>query len=98
MAAVYQMWAAQGAAFHFVSGSPWQLYTPLEQFTRDAGFPAGAWHLKHLRLADPETVLAFLGPQQEYKLNAIRPLLERWKQRRFILANPPKKLRSICFH
>lgn len=85
MAVVYKRWAKRGAAFHYVSGSPWQLYTPLEQFTRDAGFPAGAWHLKHLRLADPETVLAFLGPQQEYKLNAIRPLLERWKQRRFIL-------------
>ena len=85
MAAVYQKWAQHGADFHYVSGSPWQLYTPLEQFTRDAGFPAGAWHLKHLRLADPGTVLAFLGPQQTYKLNAIRPLIARWQQRRFIL-------------
>jgi hypothetical protein len=85
MAARYAQWAARGAGFHYVSGSPWQLYAPLEQFAREAGFPAGAWHLKHLRLANPETVLAFLGPQQEYKLNAIRPLVDRWKYRHFIL-------------
>jgi len=85
MAAVYARWAQQNTAFHYVSGSPWQLYPPLEQFTRDAGFPAGAWHLKHLRPADPGTVLAFFGPQQEHKLNSIRPLLERWKNRRFVL-------------
>lgn len=86
MAAVYQRWASEdGAAFHYVSGSPWQLYTPLETFLKDRKFPAGAWHLKHLRLADPDTIVAFLGPQHDHKLNAIRPLLERWKQRRFVL-------------
>jgi len=86
MAAAYQRWAAEdGAVFHYVSGSPWQLYTPLETFVREKKFPAGAWHLKHLRFADPETIVAFLGPQHEYKLGAIRPLLERWQKRRFIL-------------
>lgn len=86
MAAAYQRWAAaDGAVFHYVSGSPWQLYTPLETFVRERKFPAGAWHLKHLRLANPDTIAAFLGPQHEHKLGAIRPLLERWQKRRFIL-------------
>jgi hypothetical protein len=86
MATTYQRWAAgDGAVFHYVSGSPWQLYTPLENFVKENSFPAGAWHLKHLRVAEPETILAFLGPQEDYKLNAIRPLLERWKQRYFVL-------------
>jgi phosphatidate phosphatase APP1 len=86
MAAAYQRWAGEeGAVFHYVSGSPWQLYTPLETFVREKKFPSGAWHLKHLRIADPETIIAFLGEQHEHKLNCIRPLLERWQKRRFIL-------------
>ena len=86
MAAAYQRWAADdGAVFHYVSGSPWQLYTPLEEFVREKKFPAGAWHLKHLRIADPETIVAFLGSQHEHKLNCIRPLVERWQKRRFVL-------------
>lgn len=86
MAARYRQWMEHsGADYHYVSGSPWQLYPPLEAFVREAEFPAGAWHLKHLRLADPSTVAAFLGPQQEHKLAAIQSILERWKRRRLVL-------------
>lgn len=85
MAEKYRQWAAAGAAFQYVSGSPWQLYTPLETFVRENNFPPGAWHLKHLRLADPSTLLAFLGPQEEHKLSAIRPFLQHWKQRPLVL-------------
>jgi hypothetical protein len=36
--------------FHYVSGSPWQMYVPLSQFVLgDAGFPAGTFHMKNLR-------------------------------------------------
>ena len=36
--------------FHYVSGSPWQLYAPLTRFLFDKeGFPAGTVHMKNLR-------------------------------------------------
>lgn len=86
MAEIYRQWETRdGAQFHYLSGSPWQLYRPLEEFVRDAGFPAGAWHLKPLRLKDPSTLRAFLGPQHEYKTAGIRALMERWPHRPIIL-------------
>ena len=85
MASVYQAWQERGAAFCYVSGSPWQLYRPLEEFRQTAGFPAGAWHLKHVRLMDPATVAALFGPQMEYKLAGIEPLLARWPRRPVVL-------------
>ncbi|MES2707873.1 MAG: App1 family protein [Verrucomicrobiota bacterium] len=82
MAEVYRRWETRdGAQFHYVSGSPWQLYGPLEEFIRQENFPAGAWHLKPLRLKDPTTVRAFFGPQHEHKTAGIRALLERWPNR-----------------
>jgi len=87
MAALYRKWAADcGAGFCYVTGSPWQLYRPLEDFRSEHGFPAGAWHMKHLRLADPQTVRAFFAAQTDYKLPAIEPLLERWPHRPVVLA------------
>jgi hypothetical protein len=85
MAAVYESWAEMGAGFSYVTGSPWQLYRPLEAFRETYGFPAGSWQMKHFRLADPETIRAFLGPQNNYKLQSIEPLLERWTRRRVVL-------------
>lgn len=86
MAEIYRQWEARdGAQFHYLSGSPWQLYRPLEEFVREAGFPAGAWHLKPLRFKEPGTVRAFLGPQHEYKTAGIRALMERWPNRPVIL-------------
>lgn len=36
------------AAFHYVSGGPWQLYEPLSEFlcSPEVGFPEGSWHMK----------------------------------------------------
>lgn len=86
MAAVYRGWAEHhGAHFHYVSGSPWQLYEPLEEFFRESGFPPGAWHLKHLRFKEPRTLKALFGHQAGHKLAAIEPLLARWPQRPLVL-------------
>lgn len=50
MAKLYSSFG-EGVAFHYVSGGPWQLYTPLSQFvTSDAaGFPEGSFHMKNVR-------------------------------------------------
>ena len=45
-----------GVMFHYVSGSPWQLYKLLGEFVKGS-FPEGAFHMKNVRknLFDPES-------------------------------------------
>ncbi len=84
MAELYRRWADEGAKFHFVSASPWQLYEPLAELTRKAGFPSATFHLRRVRLKDT-SVLAMLDSPLEAKLNVIEPLMACFPQRRFIL-------------
>lgn len=48
MAELYRKW--DEAVFHYVSGSPWQLYRPLKSFlfSESAGFPEGSMHMKQV--------------------------------------------------
>ncbi|UCE86979.1 MAG: App1 family protein [Deltaproteobacteria bacterium] len=84
MAPAYAAWAREGASFHFVSSSPWQLYPPLEAFRADAGFPAAAFHLKSVRLKD-RTLLNLFKDSLETKPPVIRAILQRWPHHRFLL-------------
>lgn len=84
MAAVYRELAESDVAFHYVSGSPWQLFRPLESFLSDSGFPDGTMQLKHFRLKDT-SALELLGSQMKNKLAAIEPLLKDFPNRRFVL-------------
>jgi phosphatidate phosphatase APP1 len=84
MAKVYREFARAGAMFHYVSGSPWQLYTPLAEFLEKEGFPAGTFHLKDFRLHD-SSGLKFLESQEKYKEPVIEGLFKAYPQRRFVL-------------
>jgi phosphatidate phosphatase APP1 len=84
MADVYGKWAAGGAAFHYVSASPWQLYEDLAEFLQDRRFPAGSFHLKTVRWKD-RSVLSLLAAPEKFKRCAIAPILEAFPRRRFIL-------------
>jgi hypothetical protein len=85
MAELYQAWAqTNGACFHYVSASPWQLYPPLAQFVVSNGFPAGTFHLRHFRLTD-ETFLELFKSSEAFKMQTIESLLARFPQRRFLL-------------
>jgi hypothetical protein len=84
MAAVYQKWADAGAAFHYVSASPWQLYSPLTGFLDAAGFPPGTFHMKRVRLKD-RSLLKLLADPLELKAEMIRDLLARFPHRKFLL-------------
>jgi phosphatidate phosphatase APP1 len=85
MADVYQAWAREaGASFHYVSASPWQLYMALRDFTKSAGFPAGTFHLRRVRLKDLSVLTLFASPAL-HKRAIIAPMLLRYPQRRFIL-------------
>lgn len=84
MPELYASLSDSDVAFHYVSGSPWQLYQPLDAFMSDVGFPKGTYHLKQFRLKD-STAIELLSSQQETKLAAITPLLDAFSERRFIL-------------
>jgi len=84
MADVYRHWETKGAAFHYVSGSPWQLYEPLAEFAKNEKFPDGSFHLRKFRLKD-RSALTFLDSPEEYKIAKIEPILKAFPERRFIL-------------
>lgn len=84
MESAYASWAEQGAVFHYVSSSPWQLYPALSEFFADAGLPAGAFYLKTFRIKDQTFFDLFASPF-ETKLPTIASILERWPERRYVL-------------
>jgi hypothetical protein len=84
MPELYRSWAARGAAFHYVSASPWQLYSPIAGFLRAAGYPEGSFHMKRFRWKD-RAVLDLFGGQEDYKRKAIEPVLRAFPRRRFLL-------------
>jgi phosphatidate phosphatase APP1 len=81
-----------GVMFHYVSGSPWQLYKLLGEFVKGS-FPEGAFHMKNVRknLFDPESwhdsfefakgSEATLGQ----KVEQIGRILKSFPRRKFIL-------------
>ena len=84
MAGVYQDWADQGAIFHYVSSSPWQIYDSLQQFIDISGFPAGSMHLKWFRLRD-ELFKRWQIIRRKSKFGVISSLVKRMPQRHFVL-------------
>ncbi len=84
MPEVYRQWEADGAKFHFVSSSPWQLYQPLVEFLEESDFPRASLSLKKVRIKD-ETFLNLFKSGLVTKPAAIKTILERYPQRKFIL-------------
>lgn len=92
MSDVYRRWESQGASFHYVSGSPWQLFEPLQDLLREAGFPRGSMDMRTVRLRQLRLIRfgraraeSVLGPPTGEKRAAIREILETFPARRFIL-------------
>jgi phosphatidate phosphatase APP1 len=84
MAEVYRGWAEKSKAqFCYVSASPWQLYSPLAEFIRSNGFPAGVFYLKSFRWKDETLFNLFEGPEK-YKPTVIEPLMKRFPNRQFV--------------
>ena len=84
MALAYDRLAAAGAAFHYVSSSPWQLYPALSAFMAAAGFPRGSVHLRKFRVKD-ESLFNVLKSSRETKPPVIEGLLRAFPRRNFIL-------------
>jgi phosphatidate phosphatase APP1 len=89
----YRAWQAAGGAsvhFHMVSAGPWQLHEPLRRFTEAAGFPDFTWDMRAVDVMNPailidETVKADPRRLYEFKVRAIRALITRLPQRRYVL-------------
>ncbi len=84
MADFYQYLNARGVAIHFVSSSPWQLYTPLQHFLEASNFPWSSLELKYVRFRD-ETLFNLLKKGTDTKPEQIEPVLRRFPHRQFIL-------------
>ena len=78
------MWAEQGALFHYVSSSPWQIYDAVNQFLIDERFPLGSMHLKWFRLRD-EIFKRWQILRRKSKGGVIRSLIRRLPERSFVL-------------
>jgi len=84
MAPLFREWAAEGAAFHYVSSSPWQLYSHLADHLAGEGFPMGSFHLRPFRLRD-HLLRRVLMLRRSGKLGVIRTLFRLFPRRRFLL-------------
>lgn len=84
MASIYRQWQNLGAAFHYVSSSPWQLYEHLAAHLADEGFPDGSFHLRSFRLRD-HLLRRLLMVRRTGKAGILRTLFKTFPQRRFIL-------------
>lgn len=79
----YQKLLHQGAMFHYVSASPWQLYPSLAPFL-DKYFPFGCLAQRHFYIGDKSFIDFFLS-SMDYKIETVSRLLTRFPQRKFIL-------------
>ena len=99
MAEVYRQWSKQGAGFHYVSSSPWQLFQSLQGLHTDLGFPLGTVHLRNFRLRDQ--LLKRVIVRRHGKMVAIAKLLKNMPGREMVLVGDsgekdPKIYRKIC--
>ena len=83
MAETYRRWAEAGTSFHYVSSSPWQLLTSLDELKSVHQFPVGTMHLRNFRLRDQ--LLKKVIIRRQGKRVAIQRLIENLPLRRYIL-------------
>ncbi len=84
MSEFYARLAKRGAAFHYVSSSPWQLYPELAAFLVREKFPEGSFFLQSLRLKDRTFWSLFRSPEAR-KIARLTSIITAYPQRRYIL-------------
>ncbi len=84
IAEVYREWSQNGALFHYVSSSPWQIYSPLHGFLQQSGFPNGSMHLRWFRLRD-EMFKRWSMLRRKSKGRLISSLIRRMPDRKYVL-------------
>jgi phosphatidate phosphatase APP1 len=79
----YKRLKNQGAYFHYVSASPWQLYPSLKPFL-DEYYPKGTVSLRNFRIKD-SSLIKFLQSSFNYKVRQIKRIIRRYPGHQFIL-------------
>ena len=76
--------AGSSGGVHYVSSTPWHLYTPIREWLATDAFPVSSLHLKQIRLKD-STIFDILKGPEVMKPPVIAGLIQRWPKRTFIL-------------
>lgn len=84
MAELYQQWLQNEGALHFVSSSPWQLYSVLDEFITHSGFPDADFALKAFRFKD-SSLMNLFASSLDTKPPQIIEIIARYPGREFIL-------------
>jgi len=84
MAELYDAWEERGVAIHYLTGSPWQLYSALWGFLADHGFPGVEIQMRELRVKG-RSGIQYFGSPENYKSERLREILGRFPERRFVL-------------
>lgn len=84
MPELYSHWKQNNMMFHYVSSSPWYLYTPLVQFLDENSFPYSDLHLKAFRFRD-KSLLNLFKKGTETKPEAIEKIIRKYPKRKFYL-------------
>jgi hypothetical protein len=88
MSAFYRKLNISDTRFHYLSGSPWQLFPVLDEFISVNSFPAGSFNMKEFR-ANPGSSefwnFIASGSTQEFKKDVIKDIMTSYPNRQFIL-------------
>jgi Phosphatidate phosphatase APP1, catalytic domain len=88
MSELYRKLHESGARFHYLSGSPWQLFPMLDEFLGVNSFPSGSFNLKEFR-ANPSSPefwdFIASGSTQALKEDVIKDIMASYPDRQFIL-------------
>jgi phosphatidate phosphatase APP1 len=88
MSAFYKKLNQSDIRFHYLSGSPWQLFPVLDEFLGVNSFPSGSFNLKEFR-ANPSSPefwdFIASGSTQELKKDVIKDIMTSYPNRHFIL-------------
>ncbi|PJZ44116.1 phosphatidate phosphatase App1 family protein [Leptospira brenneri] len=79
-----QIQSSGNSCFVNVSASPWQMYSVLNQFFTESGFPRTGYSMKDFRFKDSDFFNLFEKPEI-YKFSTIEPMIQEWKKVKFIL-------------
>ena len=101
MADLYTRWRKdKNAVFHFVSSSPWQLYTEISDFMEREGFPESSFHMKSIRLKD-RSLFQLTSDPMAAKIAKIQSIVDQYPKRKFVLVGDtgerdPEVYGAIC--
>lgn len=77
----YGRLAAMGVQLHYVSNSPWQLFSLLKSYFHQAGLPPGSFHLKEYS----GMLHGIFEPAAERKRGSLDRIMNDFPERKFIL-------------